>query len=49
MTFLRENDLLDYVPGQSKKPVSRDSKNSNPKSSIINRSTNRVPTLKKTN
>ena len=48
MTFLRENDLLDYVPGQSKKPVSRDSKNSNPKSSIINSSTNRVPTLRKT-
>lgn len=48
MTFLRENDLLDYVPGQSKKLVSRDSKNSNPKSSIINSSTNRVPTLRKT-
>lgn len=52
MTFLRENDLLDYVPGQTNKPSSSSSisTNSNPKTKnkTINRSANHVPTLKKT-
>lgn len=47
MRFLRENGLIDYVPGQSNKTPTTKNKSSN--SGTVNRSTNRIPTLKKTN
>jgi hypothetical protein len=47
MRFLRENGLSDYVPGQSNKTPTTKNKSSN--SGTVNRSTNRIPTLKKTN
>lgn len=51
MTFLRENNLLDYVPSQSNKQSSRSSSsssNSKTKNRTMNRSSNHVPILKKT-
>lgn len=47
MRFLRENGLSDYVPGQSNKTPTTKNKSSN--SGTVNRSTNHIPTLKKTN
>ena len=47
MKFLRENGLLNYMPKQSKKATTTKNKSSN--SGTVNRSTNRIPTLKKTN
>ena len=49
MTFLRENDLLNYEPGKSNKASSsKNNTSKRSKSGTINRSSNRVPTLKKT-
>lgn len=49
MTFLRENDLLNYEPGKSNKASSsKNNTSKRSKSGTINRSSNHVPTLKKT-